>query len=148
MPTDWKTRTTPCRFWTPLPSTLTSGVERRTDKPFYASHKWRFVERLGWWDEYQDDIPVLIGHYWRSAVPSDRSAVGKGDKDLFQGIDPKAWHGARKNVFCVDFSVGGRWRERQAQTQIGATYKLAAMRWPERELVFDTGERMMTTTQT
>lgn len=124
---------------------LTSGVERRAAQPFYSGHKWRFVERVAWWNEYQEDIPVLIGHYWRSAVESDRSAVGKGGEDLFHNIGPTEWHGARKNVFCVDFSVGGRWRERQAKMPIGAAYKLAAMRWPERELVFDTGERMMTT---
>jgi hypothetical protein len=124
---------------------LTSEVERRAAQPFFSSHKWRFVERVGWWDAYQDAIPVLVGHYWRRAIASDRSAVGKGDKDLFAGIGPAAWHGLRKNVFCVDFSVGGRWHERQAKTPLGLIYKLAAMRWPERELVFDTGERMMTT---
>ena len=124
---------------------LTSGVERRADKPFFSSHKWRFVERVGWWEDYQDEIPVLVGHYWRRAVASDRTAVGKGDKDLFKDIGPTEWHGARGNVFCVDFSVGGRWHERQAKSQIGVSYKLAAMRWPERELVFDNGQRLMTT---
>jgi hypothetical protein len=123
---------------------LTSGVERRAVRPFFSSHKWRFVERVGWWDEYQEDIPVIVGHYWRRAVASNRSAVGKGDKDLFAGIRPAEWHGARKNVFCVDFSVGGRWHERQAKAKLGMVYKLAAMRWPERELVFDTGERTAT----
>ena len=124
---------------------LTSGVERRVEAPFFSNRKWRFVERVGWWDTYQDEAAVLVGHYWRSAVPSDRTVVGKGDKNLFDGIDPGAWHGQRGNVFCVDFSVGGRWQERQANKPLGTTYKLAAMRWPERELVFDTGERLMTT---
>ena len=78
----------------------TSGVERRVDLPFFSNRKWRFVERVGWWDTYQDAAAVLVGHYWQ---------------------------------------------ERQANKPLGTTYKLAAMRWPERELVFDTGERLLTT---
>lgn len=45
---------------------LTSGVERKGAVPFYASGKWRFVERVQWWDEYQDSIPVVVGHYGRT----------------------------------------------------------------------------------
>ena len=123
---------------------LTSGVERRGVKPFFSSHKWRFVDRVPWWDEYTDDVPVIVGHYWRMAEPLGREAVGKGDPYLFAGMDAHAWHGARSNVFCVDYSVGGRWRERCAGAEIGSRFKLAAMRWPERELVFDTGERLQT----
>lgn len=123
---------------------LTSGVERKGSVAFFSSHKWRFVDRIRWWDEYSDDVPVIVGHYWRMALPVDRQTVGKGDPDLFEGVDPHAWHGTRKNVFCVDFSVGGRWRERADGTPIGSRFKLAAMRWPERLLVFDTGEQLQT----
>lgn len=123
---------------------LTSGVERRGTKPFFSSHKWRFVDRVPWWDEYTDDVPVIVGHYWRMAEPLGREVVGMGDPYLFAGLDAHAWHGARNNVFCVDYSVGGRWRERSAGAEIGSRFKLAAMRWPERELVFDTGERLQT----
>jgi len=123
---------------------LTSGVERKGSDPFFSSHKWRFVDRVCWWDEYTDDVPVIVGHYWRTAQPVDRSSVGKGDPDLFRGVDPHAWHGAKHNVFCVDYSVGGRWRERTDCSAIGSRFKLAAMRWPERELVFDTGQRLQT----
>jgi len=123
---------------------LTSGVERRGARPFFSSHKWRFVDRVPWWDEYTDDVPVIVGHYWRMAEPLGREVVGKGDPYLFAGLDAHAWHGARNNVFCVDYSVGGRWRERSTGAEIGSRFKLAAMRWPERELVFDTGERLQT----
>ena len=123
---------------------LTSGVERRGAKPFFSSHKWRFVDRVPWWDEYTDDVPVIVGHYWRMSEPLGREAVGKGDPYLFAGLDPHAWHGAKNNVFCIDYSVGGRWRERSTDAAIGSRFKLAAMRWPERELVFDTGERLQT----
>ena len=123
---------------------LTSGVERRGAKPFFSSHKWRFVDRVPWWDEYTDDVPVIVGHYWRMAEALGREVVGKGDPYLFAGLDAHAWHGARNNVFCVDYSVGGRWRERSTGAEIGSRFKLAAMRWPERELVFDTGESLQT----
>ena len=122
---------------------LTSGVEQRTKDPFFSSHKWRFVERVGWWDSYEDSTPVIVGHYWRSVVQTDRSAVGKGGPDLFADIGPFDWHGKLKNVFCVDYSVGGRWAERRDNLPAGQVSRLAAMRWPERELVFDNGERML-----
>ncbi len=74
----------------------------------------------------------------------DRRLAGKGDPDLFEGLlPPAAWHGARGNVFCVDDSVGGRFRERLDGTP-GATTKLAALRWPEGVLVLDTGEHLPT----
>lgn len=122
---------------------LTSGVERRAERPFYSSHKWRFVNRIRWWEEYEDDIPVIIGHYWRMSVPADLSSVGKSGY-LFGGLTPGQWHGARENVFCVDFSVGGRWHERRDGTPPGKRFRLAAMRWPEAELVFDDGQRFQT----
>jgi hypothetical protein len=128
-----------------LVKVMTSGVERRAQAPFFSSHKWRFVERVGWWNEYAEAVPVLVGHYWRQLVPIDRAAVGKGDKNLFDEIGSVQWHGKLKNVFCLDYSVGGRWRERKDQRTPGTQFKLAAMRWPERQLVFDTGETMNTT---
>lgn len=123
---------------------LSSGIERAAARPFFSSGKWRFVERVRWWDEYADATPVVVGHYWRRLVPMDRSRVGKGGPDLFEGIDPLAWHGACGNVFCVDYSAGGRFHERGPGGVPGQTTKLAALRWPERTLVFDTGERLQT----
>ena len=79
---------------------LTSGVERKGTVPFYSSGKWRFAHRVPWWDEYDDDKPVVIGHYWRRYRAIDRAAVGKGDKDLFEEMHPFAWHGKRRNVFA------------------------------------------------
>jgi len=46
---------------------LTSGVEQLAEKTFYASGKWRMVNRVAWWQDYQDEVPVLFGHYWRWA---------------------------------------------------------------------------------
>lgn len=120
---------------------LTSGVERKGTVPFYSGGKWRFAERVAWWDAYTDATPVVVGHYWRRVNPIDRARVGKGDVDLFEGTDPMRWHGKLRNVFCVDFSVGGRWTERKAGTQLGLDFKLAALRWPENTLQFDDGDR-------
>ena len=119
---------------------LTSGVERKGSEPFYSSGKWRFVKRVQWWDSYDDTTPVVIGHYWRRLNQADRAALGKEDPDLFENTHPFAWHGKHKNVFCVDFSVGGRWTERKAGKVVGNDFKLAALRWPERVVLFDDGQ--------
>jgi hypothetical protein len=124
---------------------LTSGVERKGGDPFFAGGKWRFVERVAWWNEYDDRVPVVMGHYWRRVHALDRSALGKGDQDLFKGISPFAWHGRHGNVFCVDYSVGARWTARRKGQAPERDFKLAALRWPERELQFDDGTRHATT---
>jgi hypothetical protein len=123
---------------------LTSGVERCTQMPFFASGQWRFTERVRWWDAYENDTPVVVGHYWRQFLPLDRTQLDKAGPDLFEGTPAQAWMGARGNVFCVDFSAGGRWQERRAGCN-GARTRLAALRWPERDLVLDSGEVLPTT---
>jgi hypothetical protein len=123
---------------------LTSGVERKGTVPFYSGGKWRFAERMAWWDEYADAIPVVVGHYWRRLNKIDRSTISKGDPDLFENTHPMHWHGKHGNVFCVDFSVGGRWVERKTGAQPGLNFKLAALHWPERVLQFDDGHTQIT----
>ncbi len=124
---------------------LTSGVEQQGTVPFFSGGKWRFAERQPWWDTYSDGIPVVVGHYWRRVRKIDRGAVGKGDVDLFDNTHPFAWHGRDGNVFCVDFSAGGRWLERKSGGTVGHDFKLAALRWPERTLQFDEGHVVDTT---
>jgi hypothetical protein len=124
---------------------LTSGVERCAQVPFFASGQWRFTERMRWWDSYTDDTPVVVGHYWRHYLPLEQGQPGQSGPDLFEGIAPNAWLGARGNVFCVDFSVGGRWQERSNAGRRGKRTRLAALRWPEREIVLDSGETLPTT---
>ena len=118
---------------------LTCGLERQTPEPFFAGNKWRFVERVAWWQDYSDAVPVVIGHYWRSTLPAQTTHEG-----LFRGVAPLAWHGQRGNVFCVDFSVGAR---AQARTfnRPHAHMKLAALRWPERSVMFHDGSAHATT---
>ncbi|QXZ08311.1 metallophosphoesterase [Comamonas sp. Y33R10-2] len=118
---------------------LTAGVERECRNPFYAGGKWRFVERVGWWNEYNEAPAVIVGHYWRRMHPADAPAHGSQFENLFGGTSPVSWHGARNNVFCVDYSVGARWLDRLRGNDPAQRSKLAAMRWPERVLVFDDG---------
>ena len=118
---------------------LTCGLETQAQAPFFAGNKWRFVQRVAWWNAYAEDIPVVVGHYWRS------TQAGAGTHEgLFRGVDPLAWHGLCGNVFCVDYSIGAG---AQARTMGRPTahFKLAALRWPERSLVFHDGSMHATT---
>jgi hypothetical protein len=121
---------------------LTSGVERLTTSPFFASGRWRMVDRVAWWQDYTDDVPVLFGHYWRWASPDSAGLYSRGERDLFAGVALNEWVGPRRNAFCVDFSVGVRYRERHLKRSSPFKGRLGAVRWPEQELVFDDGERL------
>ncbi|MFM1885438.1 MAG: hypothetical protein RL026_595 [Pseudomonadota bacterium] len=115
---------------------LTSGVERPAQRPFYSSGQWRMCDRVRWWEEYADPVPVVIGHYWRQRRPVAASAHASSKPDLFSDTAPHEWLGARGNVFCVDFSVGARYEERKRQVKQFDT-TLAALRLPERQLVLE-----------
>jgi hypothetical protein len=123
---------------------VTSGIERVTTRPFFASGHWRFVERIRWWDEYADTVPVIVGHYWRQFERVDRHSLGKAEETLFADLAPTAWHGRHRNVFCTDFSVGGRFLERPLLADSLPRSRLGALRWPERVLALDTGEMLPT----
>lgn len=118
---------------------LTSGEERETDAPFWAGGKWRMVERVKWWNTYDEPMPVIIGHYWRRFSQARTVFSDKFGPDLFAGIEPHHWMGPRKNVYCVDFSVGGRYAQR-AGNEPEHHCSLAAVRVPEWKVVHDSGE--------
>jgi len=119
---------------------LTSGVEVPADTPFFAGNRWRFSDRVSWWDQYNESVPVVIGHYWRLIKPI-KSVNMPRYTQLFKDIPPNAWHGKNRNVFCVDYSVGARWRDRKASRSVEKSrFRLAALQWPENQLVFDSGE--------
>ena len=99
------------------------------------------TDRVKWWDDYDDATPVVYGHYWRWMDPGARGRYSKGEPDLFAGAAPNAWVGQRGNAFCTDFSVGARYKEREIGGAFPWRTRLAAVRWPERELVDDHGER-------
>lgn len=112
---------------------ITSGTEKLVSEAFYAGGKWRMVERSAWWNSYQDDIPVVIGHYWRNFKREEEKS------DFFKYIDPLQWFGLKKNVYCIDFSVGKRFQERHISSNF--SNKLAALRFPENILILEDGEK-------
>lgn len=118
---------------------LTSGVEQPGKEAFFAGNRWRFSDRTNWWIHYTDRIPVVIGHYWRLLNKQEMVRTPRYSR-LFSNVSPLAWHGQHNNVFCVDYSVGARWRDRKALRPIETSrFRLAALRWPENKLVFDNG---------
>lgn len=123
---------------------LTSGIEARSAQPFYSGNRWRYSDRTAWWNDYAGDLPVVIGHYWRMYDLPSMSNASRYSL-LFDGIDAVSWHGRQQRVFCTDYSAGARWRERKANGHAGNTrFRLAALRWPERSLIFDNGEQIAT----
>jgi hypothetical protein len=121
---------------------ITSGIERAAQEPFFASGKWRMADRIPWWDDYNEATPVIMGHYWRWPTPAARQTYSRGEPDLFAKYESNEWFGLRHNVFCVDFGVGARYKERASGSTVQFECRLAAVRWPERELIFDDGRRM------
>jgi hypothetical protein len=120
---------------------LTSGLEGPSERPLWAGGRWRMTQRARWWNQYRDSPAVVIGHYWRRDDRAEPAAV-TGDWDYPLGdYGAYEWMGPRRNVFCVDYSVGGRYLERARGGRPPYQTRLAALRWPERELVFDDGER-------
>lgn len=117
---------------------ITSGVERATQSPFTAGGKWRFTDRVAWWREYAGRIPVLFGHYWRWWDPSIHHLLSKGETHLFAEDPVGPYMAAHHLTCCIDFSVGSRFKERGRKEAAPFHGRLAAMRWPEREIVYDT----------
>jgi hypothetical protein len=97
---------------------LTSGPEERTDEAITAGGKGRNEQLVTWWNNYRSAFCVF-GHY----SISDGHPRGNG------------------SGFCADFGVGQRWKERRAGKTNGFSFRLAAVRFPERQVMFDDGER-------
>ena len=97
------------------------------------------VARETWWDNYEGDVPVIIGHYWRRYSVSGKTLMDEYGPDVFAGVEPHQWMGRRRNVYCVDFSAGGRYVERAGGVPVHQC-RLAALRAPEWEVMHDDGE--------
>jgi hypothetical protein len=117
----------------------TSGEEKETSAPFWAGGKWRMVDRVRWWERYDEPTPVIVGHYWRRFSNARTVFSDKFGPDLFAGIEPHHWMGMRDNVYCVDFSVGGRYAQRAA-AEPEYLCSLAAVRVPEWQVLHDNGD--------
>lgn len=113
---------------------LTSGPEERAPRPFEANGKLRKQERRRWWMEYKAQPFCIFGHYWRTMVPG----LPTGNH-LFEDHMAEQALGPGYSM-CIDYSVGGRWRERSNNDFHGRyVTRLAALRWPERVLLYEDG---------
>lgn len=111
---------------------LTSGRETRAAEAFDLDGKMRGEDRHAWWHDYADEPFVVFGHYWRKTV----DPVKKPLTDRVFGDTP-LYAPTSANTISIDYSVGARAYERAAGKTEGFEGELAALRWPERELVFD-----------
>ncbi|MCE9591311.1 MAG: metallophosphoesterase [Planctomycetes bacterium] len=118
---------------------ITSGPEHRVAEAFEIAGKLRFEARSRWWDRYEEGPMCVFGHYSRAMVPGAVHNDGLfADADEFAALGPNGG-----KAVCIDYSVGYRHRERQTGNTGGPFVgRLAALRWPERELVFDCGQRV------
>jgi hypothetical protein len=96
---------------------LTSGPEERSDVPVHSGGKVRNERRVHWWRDYTGPLCVF-GHY-----------------SIYDG-EPRDG----RSTFCIDYGVGQRWKERISGKTNGFSFRLAALRFPERQVVFDDGE--------
>jgi hypothetical protein len=113
---------------------VNSGLERRAPRPYYAGGKVRSEERVPWWDAYNDEAWCVFGHYWRQRLPSDDGEYPFGQTPLYSAL-------GNGRAMCIDYSAGKRWMERAGSIS-PEEYRtaLAALRWPEKILVFDSGK--------
>jgi hypothetical protein len=114
---------------------ITSGLEGRSTEPILVNNEPRYEVRLPWWREYRDAKLCIFGHYWRTSLPGERKF-----EDLFDGQPRNTLVGPGGSM-CIDYSVGKRFKER---LRPGFSYRyitsLAALRLPERLLIFDNAE--------
>lgn len=76
----------------------------------------RHERRVLWWNHYHD-VFCVFGHY----------ALREGE--------PRS----SDSAFCIDYGIGKRWTERRAGKTSDYSWKLAALRFPERIVMFDDG---------
>jgi hypothetical protein len=116
---------------------ITSGLEGRSIEPIFINNEPRYEVRLPWWREHREPALCLFGHYWRTALPGERKF-----EDLFDGVPRNALIGPG-GALCIDYSVGKRFKERMRP---GFAHRylssLAALRLPERLLVFDNADAL------
>ena len=61
---------------------VTSGEERPTGEPFWAGGRWRMVERVRWWEEYQQATPVVVGALLAPVLQAQTVYADKYGPDL------------------------------------------------------------------
>jgi hypothetical protein len=86
--------------------------------PIHSGGKIRNERRVLWWGDYVGPFCVF-GHY--SILDGEPRGGG--------------------SAFCVDYGIGQRWKERREGKTSGFSFRLAAVRFPEKVVVFDDGEK-------
>jgi hypothetical protein len=118
---------------------LTSGTETLAAAPFFLAGKWRMVERGDWWESYRAPVPVIFGHYWRWPTVGVGRYFSAQARDAFPAYAANEWLGPAGTAYCVDFCTGARFAERLLRPGEPFRSRLGAVRWPERELIFEDG---------
>ena len=111
------------------------GSSRSFENIFFVGGKWRFVKRLT-----GGPTTMRSPQSWWGTTGAVATAWVEGKPDPWATDHYAGWSGPRKNVFCVDYSVGRRFLERARGSTGPFEGGLAALRWPERTLVFDDRE--------
>jgi hypothetical protein len=115
---------------------VVSGPEQKAAAPILTMGRLRHEQRVVWWHDYRGPLCVF-GHYWRTLLPGETD-----NERLFVGVPRNATLGSG-NTLCIDYSVGKRFQERLDRPGTDTfVCQLAALRLPERLLVFDDGERL------
>jgi hypothetical protein len=96
---------------------LTSGPVERSETLIRRTCTTTYERRVHWWNGYDDGVFCVFGHYSRK------------DGTFF---------GSRSS-YCIDFGAGRRWTERRDGDTGPSSWKLAALRYPEKIVVFDDG---------
>ena len=109
---------------------VTHGEIRKIKAPFWNGRRWRAAVNFAWWEDYDEDIPVIIGHYSRCGCTGSTDARQRAQSCLFKGIGPRDWMGPRRNVYCIDHAAG-KGRHDFCDTHTDSTNNLAALRIPE-----------------
>lgn len=132
----------------------TSGPEEPAQQPYYMKGKERITKRHHWWKSYTGQHQIIFGHYWRKLPASLGIGVERFTPrreqtapDPFKETPYDKWLG---RSMCIDYSVGGRYFDRQQRIEEGHSGKsLCALRITrikhelgQHELWFDTGQRL------
>lgn len=118
---------------------LTSGPEEAVPRRAETGSPLWGAARSPWWETYTDPVVCIFGHYSRTKPKAPRI----NRLPMFPPDRPYAALGAG-NALCIDYAVGARPAARVAGQSL-VRYELAALRWPEAELVFDNGRREVVT---
>jgi hypothetical protein len=126
---------------------LMKGFETDAASPFIDNDgKQRTRIRCAWWEEglrhlVLDDTPQVFGHYWNCPpidghmappFPTGTPQLREWGKRMAERCPPSGRMQMQGNMVCVDF---------QGITLASDRACIGALRWPEREIVWESGPK-------